>query len=68
SGAAIAETDVLTTANPHEATESVNSLTRDGYFVRIARRPASQPQLPYDRAPIALVVENEPVLARFVTH
>jgi two-component system OmpR family response regulator len=51
-----------------EATAGVASLQQQGYFVRIAKRPAARPQLPTDRKPLAIVVEDEPHLAKFLKH
>jgi CheY-like chemotaxis protein len=51
-----------------EATAGVNSLKQDGFYVRIARRPDARPTLPQDRAPSLLVIEDEPHLAKFLSH
>jgi CheY-like chemotaxis protein len=51
-----------------EATAGVNSLKQDGFYVRIARRPDARPTLPQDRAPTLLVIEDEPHLAKFLSH
>jgi DNA-binding response OmpR family regulator len=51
-----------------EAGAGVTSLQQQGYYVRIARRPAARPQLPDDRKPLAIVVEDEPHLAKFLKH
>ena len=51
-----------------EAGAGVTSLQQQGYFVRIARRPAAQPQLPTDRKPLVIVIEDEPQLAKFLKH
>jgi len=51
-----------------EAAKGLDSLQREGYYVRIARRPAGRPTLPSDRAPAAVIVEDEPHLARFLSH
>jgi CheY-like chemotaxis protein len=51
-----------------EAGAGVTSLQQQGYFVRIARRPAARPQLPIDRKPLVIVVEDEPHLAKFLKH
>jgi CheY-like chemotaxis protein len=51
-----------------EAGAGVTSLQQQGYFVRIARRPAARPQLPVDRKPLVIVVEDEPQLAKFLKH
>jgi CheY-like chemotaxis protein len=51
-----------------EATAGVNSLKQDGFYVRIARRPDARPTLPLDRTPTLLVIEDEPHLARFLSH
>ena len=51
-----------------EAGAGVTSLQQQGYFVRIARRPAARPQLPTDRKPLCIVVEDEPQLAKFLKH
>ena len=42
------------------------SLRRTGYFVGIARKPANAPQRAANQPLLAVVVEDEPVLARFV--
>jgi CheY-like chemotaxis protein len=51
-----------------EASAGVTSLQQQGYYVRIARRPAARPQLPTDRKPLAIIVEDEPHLAKFMKH
>jgi CheY-like chemotaxis protein len=51
-----------------EAGVGLTSLQQQGYFVRIARRPAARPQLPIDRKPLVIVVEDEPQLAKFLMH
>lgn len=51
-----------------EAAAGVTSLQQQGYFVRIAKRPIGRPQLPADRKPLAIVVEDEPHLAKFLKH
>jgi CheY-like chemotaxis protein len=51
-----------------EAAAGVTSLQQQGFFVRIAKRPAGRPQLPVDRKPLAIVVEDEPHLAKFLKH
>jgi CheY-like chemotaxis protein len=51
-----------------EAGAGVASLQQHGYFVRIARRPAAAPQLPFDRKPVVIVIEDEPQLAKFLKH
>lgn len=51
-----------------EATAGVTTLQQQGFFVRIAKRPAGRPQLPNDRKPLAIVVEDEPHLAKFLKH
>jgi two-component system OmpR family response regulator len=51
-----------------EAAAGVTSLQQQGCFVRIAKRPAGRPQLPMDRKPLAIVVEDEPHLAKFLKH
>lgn len=45
---------------------SVARLQQQGYYVKIARRPAILGQLPVDRKPRVIVVEDEPHLAKFV--
>jgi two-component system, OmpR family, response regulator len=68
----IARSAVL--ANPagkstqREAIVGFNSLRQDGFYVRIARRPEARPTLPQDRPPTMLVIEDEPHLARFLSH
>ncbi|HEX2828493.1 MAG TPA: response regulator [Burkholderiales bacterium] len=52
----------------NEAGAGVTSLQQQGYYVRIARRPAAMPQLPTDRRPLVVVVEDEPHLAKFLKH
>lgn len=42
------------------------SLRRAGYFVGIARTPPKPPQREAGRPPLAVVVDDEPTLARFV--
>ena len=51
-----------------EAGAGVTSLQQQGYYVRIAKRPAALPQLPTDRKPLVVVVEDEPHLAKFLKH
>jgi CheY-like chemotaxis protein len=51
-----------------EAGAGVTSLQRQGFYVRIARRPAGRPQLPSDRKPLAVIIEDEPQLAKFLMH
>jgi CheY-like chemotaxis protein len=51
-----------------EASAGVTSLKQDGFYVRIARRPEARPTLPQDRAPTLLVIEDEPHLAKFLSH
>jgi CheY-like chemotaxis protein len=51
-----------------EATAGYNSLRQDGFYVRIARRPDARPTLPQDRTPSLLVIEDEPHLAKFLSH
>jgi two-component system, OmpR family, response regulator len=51
-----------------EAGAGVTSLQQQGYYVRIAKRPAALPQLPIDRKPLVVVVEDEPHLAKFLKH
>jgi two-component system, OmpR family, response regulator len=51
-----------------EAIAGFNSLKQDGFYVRIARRPEGRPTLPQDRTPTMLVIEDEPHLARFLSH
>ena len=51
-----------------EAIVGFNSLRQDGFYVRIARRPEARPTLPQDRTPTMLVIEDEPHLARFLSH
>jgi hypothetical protein len=49
-----------------EATDGTAALKKDGYYVRIARRDASKPAAPKNRAMSVIVVEDEPLLARFL--
>jgi CheY-like chemotaxis protein len=51
-----------------EATDGMSALKREGYFVRIARRPTATRTLPQDRLPVVVIAEDEPHLARFLTH
>jgi two-component system, OmpR family, response regulator len=51
-----------------EAAAGYNSLRQDGFYVRIARRPDARPMLPQDRTPSLLVIEDEPHLAKFLSH
>jgi len=55
-------------ASRSEANAGFDSLKHDGFYVRIARRPDAKPMLPRDRAPTLLIVEDEPQLARFLSH
>ena len=56
------------TSATREAGAGVTSLQQQGYYVRIAKRPAALPQLPTDRKPLVVVVEDEPHLAKFLKH
>ena len=49
-----------------EATAGVTTLQDKGYFVRIARRAANKRERPKDRKLSALVIEDEPYLAKFL--
>jgi two-component system OmpR family response regulator len=51
-----------------EAAEGLKALEKYGYYVRIARRPDSKPTLPTDRRPQAVIIEDEPHLAKFLKH
>jgi CheY-like chemotaxis protein len=57
----------LSTAQ-REANAGVTSLQQQGYYVRIARRPAAGPQLPADRKPLVIIIEDEPQLSKFLKH
>jgi CheY-like chemotaxis protein len=50
------------------ATTGLKALEHHGFYVRIARRPDAKPKLPTDRPPQAVVVEDEPHLAKFLKH
>lgn len=50
------------------AAAGLKALEHHGYYVRIARRPDTKPTLPTDRQPLAVVVEDEPHLAKFLKH
>jgi CheY-like chemotaxis protein len=49
-----------------EAAAGTSSLKDKGYYVRIARRAAAKREMPKDRKLQALVVEDEPYLAKFL--
>jgi CheY-like chemotaxis protein len=51
-----------------EATLGLKAMEHHGYYVRIARRPEAKPAMPADRRPLAVVVEDEPHLAKFLKH
>ena len=67
-GAQLVPSASAVTSATREAGAGVTSLQQQGYFVRIARRPAARPQLPTDRKPLCIVVEDEPHLAKFLKH
>jgi CheY-like chemotaxis protein len=50
------------------ASAGLKALEHHGYYVRIARRPDTKPALPTERQPHAVVVEDEPHLAKFLKH
>lgn len=50
------------------ATVGLSSLEQQGFYVRIARRPADRPRLPTERRPVAVIVEDEEQLAKFLKH
>ena len=50
------------------AADGVSSLQQQGYYVRIARRPAARPKLPTDHKPLVIIIEDEPLLAQFLKH
>jgi CheY-like chemotaxis protein len=51
-----------------DASAGLKALEQHGYYVRIARRPEAKPTLPADRRAQAVVVEDEPHLAKFLKH
>jgi CheY-like chemotaxis protein len=67
-GAPLVPSPSAVSSATREAGAGVTSLQQQGYYVRIARRPAAMPQLPTDRRPLVVVVEDEPHLARFLKH
>jgi CheY-like chemotaxis protein len=50
----------------NEASSGVTTLQKNGYYVRIARRDASKPAAPEGRTLTVIVVEDEPLLAKFL--
>jgi len=54
------------TAAKAEASAGVSSLQKQGYYVRIARRNAARPPTAPGKALFAVVVEDEPHLAKFL--
>jgi CheY-like chemotaxis protein len=53
-------------ATKAEASEGASSLQKQGYFVRIARRGARGPTLAQGKTLSAIIVEDEPHLAKFL--
>lgn len=49
-----------------EASNGVTTLHKQGYFVRIARRDATKPTAPEGKTLSVIVVEDEPLLAKFL--
>jgi len=49
-----------------EATAGASTLQKQGYYVRIARRDADKPKLPHGKTLSVVVVEDEPLLAKFL--
>jgi CheY-like chemotaxis protein len=49
-----------------EAASGANTLETQGYYVRIAHRDASKPVAPQGRTLTVIVVEDEPLLAKFL--
>lgn len=49
-----------------EATAGATSLQSKGYYVRIARRAAVKRERPRDRKLAAIIIEDEPMLAKFL--
>jgi CheY-like chemotaxis protein len=49
-----------------EAAQGVSTLQKQGYFVRIARRDATKPVAPEGKVLSVIVVEDEPLLAKFL--
>jgi CheY-like chemotaxis protein len=49
-----------------EATNGVASLQKSGYYVRIARRATQKRERPRGRKLSALIIEDEPLLAKFL--
>ena len=49
-----------------QASKGATALQKSGYYVRIARRDASKPALPAGRNPVVIVIEDEPLLAKFL--
>lgn len=56
------------TSATREAAAGVGSLQQQGYYVRIALRRAKPRELPRDRKPLAVIVEDEAHLAQFLGH
>jgi CheY-like chemotaxis protein len=55
-------------AAENEASEGVKCLEEQGYYVCIARKPTTCPTLPADRKPKLVIVEDEPLLGKFLMH
>ena len=49
-----------------EASAGVSSLQKQGYYVRIARRDSAKPKAPDGRPLSVIVIEDEPLLAKFL--
>lgn len=49
-----------------EASSGVTTLHKQGYYVRIAHRDASKPTAPEGRTLTVIVIEDEPLLAKFL--
>jgi CheY-like chemotaxis protein len=49
-----------------EASDGVAALQKQGYFVRIARRDAAKPVAPEEKKLSVIVIEDEPLLAKFL--
>jgi two-component system OmpR family response regulator len=62
--ASLAPSSTAVSTATREAAAGLTSLQQQGYYVRIARRPAGRPQLPSDRKPLVMIVEDEAPLAQ----
>jgi two-component system OmpR family response regulator len=65
-GPRLAPSSTAVATATREAAAGLTSLQQQGYYVRIARRPAGRPQLPTHRKPLVIIIEDEPQLAKLM--